>query len=416
MKILHVSFADDGGGAAIAAHRLLAAQRKIGIDAYMLVVRKQTDDPAVHAPLGEAAKLKIRMVRSAAKRIGRLGSVGAPHVMRSLGLVSSGIGEAVRRETADLIHLHWVGGEMMSLREMAALPAPVVWTCHDMWPFCGAEHYASGQRFMRGYESDGSLDIEVLTFRRKRRLWARWHPLLVCPSTWIAKQAEASLLMRDAPRAVIPNTLDMDIFRPLDRDQARNRLQLPREGRMVLFGADQGRADPRKGFDLLEAALARLPSDNAGKIFLATFGSRNAVATRVSGLRSHEFGVIRDDERLALLYSAADVFVAPSRQDNLPNTLLEAQACGLPCVAFDVGGMSDIIESPLHGALVKPFDVDAFAAQIMAAGEQADAWRRDAIRKDAVSRFGAASVARRHLELYDSVLAQAGDRSKNLKT
>ena len=373
----------------------------------MLVLHRRTDNPNVEGPLGWFARRKIRAARFVAKRLGRMGAVEAPEMMRSLGMLSSGVGAAVARERADIIHLHWVGGEMMSLSEMAKLPSPTVWTCHDMWPFCGAEHYSASRRFVEGYKPATRTDVDAIIFQRKLKFWRNWRPTLVCPSNWLAGEAAASMLMRQKPRAVIPNTLDVEVFRPCDRAEARRRFGLPADGHMILFGAASGRADPIKGFDLLEAAISRLPGLTSGDFFLATFGSRNSGRSHVAGLPAYDIGRLRDPERLAMLYSAADVFVAPSRMDNLPNTLLEAQACGLPCVAFDIGGMRDIIAAPEHGALVPSFNVDVLAQEIISVIVNANDTRLAAIRRGAVRRFGHEKVVTQHIELYRHALEQA---------
>ena len=405
MKIIHLSHSDAGGGAAIAAHRLTVAQRSVGIDARMLVVRKLTADDMVEAPLGAVGRMRVRAARFVAKRVAEFAARDAPETMRTLGLFSTGIGSLIAGEKADIIHLHWLGSEMMSLAEIALLPPPVVWTCHDMWVFCGAEHYATGRRFVDGYQNHGGMDIDRWIFQRKRRLWDGWRPTLICPSTWMAEQAAKSVLMCHASRFTIPNTLNTDIFRPMPRDDARNQLGLPLDGRIVLFGADGGQTDPRKGFDLLVQALAHLPWSTPGNICLATFGNSLKGSTAIEGHQIREFGAIRDAHRLATLYSAADVFVTPSRIDNLPNTLLEAQACGVPCVAFDVGGMRDIIEKPLNGALAPPFDVEALASRICEVLDCCSPGTREQIRADAIARFGQEHIAQRHLDLYRTLLS-----------
>lgn len=410
MKVLHVSFSDSKGGAAIAAHRLLTAQRAAGLDAKMLVVHKLTGNLAVEAPLGWTAKRRIRITRFMAKRLGRMGAAEAPQVMRSLGLWSSGMGRAIAREMADLVHLHWIGSEMMSLSEVAKLPMPIVWTGHDMWPFCGAEHYSAGRRFADGYQAAARIDIDAIVFRRKMKLWRGWRPTLICPSNWLASEAAASPLMRRMPRVVIPNTLDMGVFKPGDKDEARRRFGLPADGRMVLFGAAAGTADPLKGFDLLKQAIGCLTPAASSKLFLATFGSSRSGRSQIDGLAAYEIGKIGNPDRLAALYSAADVFVAPSRMDNLPNTLLEAQACGLPCVAFDIGGMRDVIATPDHGVLVPPFDVKALAHEIVSVANNTRDVRRNTIRADAVKRFGSEKIVTQHVRLYQCLLGQAESR------
>jgi glycosyltransferase involved in cell wall biosynthesis len=398
MRILHVCFSDTEGGAAIAARRLMQAQQAAGIAADMLVIRKRSIDPSVRATLGGLGKARVRAARFISRRLAHAVARTEYDTMRTIGLFPSGLGRKIRRECADIVHLHWLGNEMMSLREIAAIPQPVVWTCHDMWPFCGAQHYPSESDFAQGYATRPVLDIDRWTFQRKRAAWSGWHPSLICPSAWMAKNVARSVLMRDAKCVVIPNTLDMELFKPVTRSEARASLGLPTHGKLILFGADGGSADPRKGFDLLEDALEQLPRD----IGLAVFGS--AVEGQIAGRQPYMLGVIDDEAQLATLYAAADVFVAPSRIDNLPNTLLEAQSCGTPCVAFDIGGMREIISTSINGALAAPFDTTALAAGIsdVLAGRIASS--RDMIRKDAEVRYGSTRVAAMHLDVYEDVL------------
>ena len=398
MRILHVSFSDGAGGAAIAAHRLMRAQRAAGIDAEMLVVQKQTDDPAVSAPLGKVGRARIRTARFACRRIGRIVAHSDRSGMRTIALFPSGLGRVIGRKAVDVVHLHWLGSEMMSLEEIASIPHPIVWTCHDMWAFCGAEHYSQNSDFIDGYMSRRHPDIDLWTFRRKQQHWADWHPTLICPSRWMAENAARSILMRDAERIVVSNTLDMDTFKPMRRKQARVYLNLPSDKKLILFGADGGPNDPRKGFDLIKAALSRLSAN----IDIAVFGG--TIKGSIAGHCTHAFGKINDEQRLAALYSAADLFVAPSRLDNLPNTLLEAQSCGTPCVAFDVGGMKEIISTSSHGALAVPFDVADLATEIrnVLAGRNAD--DREKIRKDALIRFNSARIISQHIDIYRQII------------
>ena len=181
MKILHVSFSDAAGGAAIAARRLVEAQRGAGIDAEMFVVRKKSADSAVRAPLGPVGLIRVRAARFFCRRLARLFARADRDGLRTLGLIPSGMGRAIRREVADVVHMHWLGNEMMSLAEIASIRRPVVWTCHDMWAFCGAQHYAEHADFAEGYASAQAVDIDRWIFQRKRRAWSRWQPTLILP-------------------------------------------------------------------------------------------------------------------------------------------------------------------------------------------------------------------------------------------
>ncbi len=372
----------------------------------MLVLSKRGDDDFVEQAGNAQMLARVRLARMAARRVASVFARGDRDGMRTLALISSGLGRAIALRRADLIHWHWVGAEIISLSEMALPRIPAVWTCHDQWAFCGAEHYASDRRFMDGYQSKRLFDVDAMTFRRKQREWAGWHPTLICPSEWMAQTARASVLMGGEDIVSIPNTIDARIFAPQPRALAHKKFGLPQDDRIVLFGADSGVADPRKGFDLLMAALGRVAPEKRSGMLLATFGGEARTEDMMAGFRHIELGHLSASADLAALYSAADVFVAPSRQDNLPNTLVEAQMCGLPSVAFAIGGMGDMIARPEHGALVSPFDVDALAIAV----QHVSAMPRDctAIHRDAVTRFGAKTVVEQHAALYARLLRGPG--------
>jgi glycosyltransferase involved in cell wall biosynthesis len=260
---------------------------------------------------------------------------------------------------------------------------PLVWTLHDQWAFCGAEHYtspplpcetaSSDERFAAGYSPtsrpvhEAGPDLNRRTWLRKRRAWRR--PIhIVCLSHWMADCARRSTLMGDWPITVIPNPINLNVWGPWDQAQARALLGLPAERPLVLYGAMGGAADPRKGADLLLEALQRLRVQVAGtpleQLELVVFGQGRPAQPPDLGFPIHYSGRLHDDLSLRLLYAAADVFVIPSRQDNLPNTGLEAHACGTPVVAFATGGLVDIIDNQITGVLAKPFDPLSLAAAI----------------------------------------------------
>ena len=352
---------------------------------------------------GQASmRARVRLARTVTKYAARTLARNDPKAMRSVGLVPTGLGRAIISCAPDLVHWHWVGGEIVSLAEMASISVPSVWTCHDQWAFCGTEHYAADQRFVTGYRTGGLFDVDAFNFRRKKRAWADWHPTLICPSEWMAQQARASALMGRENIVTIPNTIDATVFTARPPDAARHHFGLPQDAMIILFGAENGGADPRKGFDMLAAALNKIPMSRKSQLLLATFGGQARTEGEMAGFRHIELGRQSTPENLATLYSAADVFVVPSRADNLPNTMIEAQACGLQCVAFAIGGMSDIISRPDHGLVVSPFDIAELADAIQDVVSRTP--DRAAIQRDAETRFGSKVVAEKHRALYQDLL------------
>lgn len=401
-RVLIVNFADHGGGAAKAAYRLLGALRTSGVDCRMLVRMKATDDPAVRAAGSWSAGARA----SLGQAVVRLQSA-PPAGWRSVNVLPSAWARLINESDVDVVNLHWLGDETMSVADIGDIRKPVVWTLHDMWPFCGAEHYpdaGAGARWRTGYlrgnrqAGHSGIDLDRLTWERKSRRWKRpWQ--LVAPSRWLADRATESRLLRGWPCTTIPNVLDTRLFMPRDRDAARRVLGLKSDERVVLFGARQVREDPRKGFDLLQGALAELRrrSDDIGRFSCVAFGQ--------AGSTNHEIrwlGRIEEETRLAMLYSAADVMMVPSRLENLPQTATEAQACGCPVVAFATGGLPDAVEHRGTGYLASPFDMKDLAEGVR--WVLSDRQRHESLRRQARERaqrlWSAEAVVPRYLEAF----------------
>ena len=370
MKTLLLSHSDAYGGAAKAASRMNAALASSGADSTMRVAFKQSDSRIVAGPRGSLAQCG-KLLRSMAGKLAMSLQQPADQVLHSPAALPSGIVGSVNRSSADVVNLHWICDEFLSVRDIARIRKPLVWTLHDMWAFCGAEHYAdddSSARWRSGYDRYNrprgarGLDVDLWTWRRKRKAWNR--PMhIVAPSNWLAQCARQSALMHDWPVKVIPNALDVKVFQPWPKQLARQVLGLPPSAPLVLFGAHGGSRDPRKGWDLLEAALPQLAKRIAG-LRCVVFGQSEPIDPPQLGLPIHWLGRLGDDTSLALAYSAADVAVIPSRQDNLPQTGTEAQSCGCPVVAFDCSGLPDVVEHRVTGYLAKPYSSEDLAKGI----------------------------------------------------
>lgn len=292
--------------------------------------------------------------------------------LHSPAFLPSRIASAINASSADLVHLHGVGAEFMSVEDIGRIRKPVVWTLHDMWAFCGAEHVAVDEptaRWRHGYRSDNrpaehrGLDIDRWTWWRKRRAWTRTMHLIT-PSRWLAACARGSALMGEWPVRVIPNTLDTQRFQPWPRDTARRLFGLPpAEVPLILFGAKGGTQDPNKGWDLLQPALVSIAKSHPG-VEAVVFGQSAPAFPPALGMPVHWMGHLTDEATVAMLYSAVDVTVVPSRQENLPQLATEAQCCACPVVAFRTTGCPDAVEHMESGYLATPFDSEDLAAGI----------------------------------------------------
>ncbi|HRE69596.1 MAG TPA: glycosyltransferase [Accumulibacter sp.] len=374
MKIAIVSHSDLAGGAARAATRLHRGLLASGLDSRMHVTQKQSNAASVIAPITRLGRA-WNLLRPALGHVIVGLQKSEDRSWRSLGLLPTLADRRILAEEPDVVNLHWIGDETLNIGEVARLArcSPVVWTLHDMWPFCGAEHYADEHpdaRWRHGYPRSSrpttqtGIDLDRWTWRRKAAAWRDIPPIhLIAPSRWIADRAAQSPLMRGWPTSVIPNALDVHRFRPTPRSAARQALGLPLEGPVLLFGSLGSNEAKRKGWDLLAQALATLAITNRDLSCLIVGQEPPANPPSLS-LPTRWLGTLHDDISLALVYAAVDVTVVPSRQEVLGQLATEAQACGCPVAAFHTGGLSDVVDHLSTGYLAQPFDPSELAQGI----------------------------------------------------
>ena len=364
MKIAMVNHSDISGGAARAAWRIHHALRQSGVDSQLYVNRASAGDWTVTGPRGKLAKA-LGMVRSPlggmANRLLKTGNL----ILHSPAILPSSWPKRLNTSDADIVHLHWVNGEMMSVADISRITKPVVWTLHDMWAFCGAEHCADDFRWRDGYlktnrpSHESGFDLNRWTWQRKLNAWKK--PIhIVTPSRWLADCARQSVLMRNWPISVIPNALDVELWQPVEKKLARQLMNLPSDVPLLAFGAFGAVRAPHKGFDLLLSALEHL-RDQMPDLHLVVFGESTPKHQPDLGFPIHYVGHLHDDLSLRVLYSAADALMIPSRIDNLPNAGVEAMACGTPVIAFNTCGLSYIVTHQQTGWLAKPFDTEDLA-------------------------------------------------------
>lgn len=304
----------------------------------------------------------------------------------------------------DILHLHWTAG-FIRPEAIGEIDTPLVWTLHDMWPFTGGCHYAGGcQQYQHRCgecpvlgsttENDRSRSL----WNRKQTAWEDQEFTVVTPSTWMEAKARESSLFKSSNIVTIPNGLDLERYRPVDGEQARKTLSIETDDELILFTSADSTL--RKGGHHLRTALDQLTLDPASHS-LVVFGD---VGDKLKDTEYdvYELGYI-DSSAVPLAYSAADVTVIPSEQDNLPNTGLESLACGTPCVAFEIGGIPDIIESGRNGYLASPFDAGALAEGIETVIENKKQLSENA-RTTAENRFDITNTAQEYIQLYRSIL------------
>jgi glycosyltransferase involved in cell wall biosynthesis len=376
-SVLHLSTFDITGGASRAAYRLHLGLRQIGMSSRMLVRQKASDDPDVLLAGATPEKSWHRAWRKAAPYLDdpprRLLRTDNPTPISPALLPSPTAGD-VRRIAPAIVNLHWICGGFVSPTALPKLAAPIVWTLHDQWAFCGGEHYTTDgdHRFEQSYPTgsrpagEGGPDVNRFLWQRKQREYRRIKTMsIVAPSRWLADLARRSSLLGSRRIEHIPYGIDAARFHPVDRGMARSLLGLDPEKRIILFGAFGGVHNPRKDFPLLANAIRHLVAAGRGSnLALVIFGSGDAGVPTDLGIPVQALGVLHDDISMALVYAAADVYVSTSLADNLPLTVMEAMSCGTPVVGVDVGGMSDLVRDGETGALVTRRDPAALAGAL----------------------------------------------------
>ncbi len=361
MRVLHVSYRDNNGGAAIAASRLHSAMLAQGIDSTLFCIQRSGDMECTCSAMGSLGRALNSIKQKLSYKLMQLFKVRG-----SLNLFGSGVANRINKMDVDVVNLHWINCETLSISEINKIKHPIVWTLHDLWPMLGCEHYPqqNDRRYIDGYTL-GIFDLDAWTWRRKRKKWSNFSPVVVCVGNWLANCAKQSILLKDKRIEVIHNTLNIEIFKPIDKEKAREILNLPQNKKLVLFGAMGGMTDARKGFDLLLCALNKLwESGDSSQIELVVFGRKEVGLEKEVPFSVHYLGQIYNDALSAVVYSAADVMCVPSRQETFGQTAAEAMACGTPVVAFNYSGLIDIIDDKVNGRLVPPYDTAEYGKAI----------------------------------------------------
>jgi glycosyltransferase involved in cell wall biosynthesis len=422
VRILHISKEDNGGGASRAAYRLHDGLRRAGEDSRMYVLDKYTSDPRVTQ--FQSARGRIDWIARNARRLRlnlaqrRYAKTSPPErTFFSDDRTPFYVDASRQMPEAELVNLHWMAGFLDMGAFFGCLPGemPVVWTLHDMASFTGGCCHAMGcERFTQqcgacpqlGSTDEGDLTREV--WRRKERYYGemeaeRFH--IVTPSRWLGEEVKRSPLLGRFARSVIPYGLDTEVFQPRDRRFSREVLGIPQDAKVILF-VSNGLHVYLKGFKYLMAALEGMDAATASGIFLLCLGFGAPPA--LERFRQAHIASMNEDRALSMVYSAADVFVLPSLADNLPNTMLEAMACGTPVAAFAAGGIPEAVRPGVTGLLARVGDEGELrGAMLELLGNEAKRAEMSAnCRRVAVAEYDLSVQTGRYVRLYEEMMGQ----------
>ncbi len=407
MKVVHINYSDFHGGAARASFRIHESLLEIGVDSKFWVNKSYLNDFRVISHRSKFSQLMVIIRPKLLLPIIKLLKT-SNQALHSPSLLSSHWVDKINSSDCDIVHLHWIQGEMISISDIPKIKKPLVWTLHDMWGFCGAEHLSHDNRWVEGYcnsnrsNLERGFDLNKWIWSRKVKFWKK-SIQIIAPSTWMGHNVNSSKLMNSWPCDVIPNPLNFKRWKPIDKYLARDIIGLPEDKYLILFGAIGGTKDPNKGFDLLSEALDFLKKNyDSLNIELVVYGEREPNILPLLNYKINYLGHLYDDFTLKALYSSVDVLIVPSRLESFCQAATEANSCGTPVVSFDVGGLLDIVEHKKTGYLAKKYNTSDLAMGIIwALTEFHD---KEYIRQRITNFCSSELVAKKHVEVYRYVI------------
>lgn len=416
MKVIHLSTSDLAGGAAIACKRIVDAQSLNGIESTLLVQRKVSSDPKVFSTTKYLLSKTYYNVRIVLDEVFIRLFTRKERGRFSNPVIGLDVSQHPLIKEADVINFQWINGGFISLNtieKIGRLGKPIVWTLHDMWAFTGGCHYVgdcdkfiSECRNCPALKFRGFNDLSTKIFRQKIPIINQLNLTIVTTSRWLAGEASQSNLFSSKNIIVIPTPIDSEVFKPIDKNNARAKLKLPHDKKIILLGA-MNLKDKRKGFSYLIKALKFLKTKNSEPdIEVAVFGKIDESIVSDIHFKINQLGSLKSEEQIVSAYNSADVFIAPSLEDNLPNTIMEAMACGTPILAFNVGGISDMVDDGANGLLVQLKSIEELAKSLMEiiSDDNRRTEMSKAAREKVLRDFNPQTIANRYRDLYKTLI------------
>jgi glycosyltransferase involved in cell wall biosynthesis len=417
MRVLIINISERIGGAAIAANRLMDALRNNGIQAKMLVRDKQTDNITVISLKKSLWSIWQfvweRIVIWKANHFKQ-------HNLFAVDIANTGTDITTYPEfkEADIIHLHWVNQGMLSLKDLKKIlqsGKPIVWTMHDMWPCTGICHHAREcDKYHKEchhcpylYNGGAKKDLSHQTFKKKKELYQLSPITFITCSQWLKERAGQSALLEQHPIVHIPNPIKTNLFTPRNKVEARQKCNLPTDKKLILFGSVKI-TDKRKGIDyFIESCkiLAEKHPELVNNLGVAVYGKESEQLKSLVPFQVYALDYISNEKELVNVYNAVDLYVTPSLEENLPNTIMEAMACGIPCVGFNVGGIPEMIDHLHNGYVADYKSAEDFANGIhWTLSESEYQSLSEEARRKVISSYSESTIAKKYIEVYNKII------------
>jgi glycosyltransferase involved in cell wall biosynthesis len=374
MRVLHLNYSDLFGGAAISVFRLNKALKQINdLESNIKVSEKISSDKNIIGPKSSVHIALNILKKRFSFQIKKLLKIKGKYYKGldscSIAILPTKIKKEIKNLNPDILHLHWINNEMISIKEIGEINIPKIWTFADMWPFCGAEHYTFENRFEAGYFKNNKpinqkgFDLNKWVWERKKKNWKNKFQI-VCISNWLSDMAKKSALFKDFDIQTIPCCIDCEEWKPIEKYLAKKILGIDEKSKVLFFSASNGTDDYRKGFDIVKEIIKdKFYKENNITLFVLGKISKKdleeiSLNVKVKNLDNFYYG---NSLILRLIYSSSDVFLIPSRLEAFGQTVIEAGACETPAIGFANTGVADTIEHRKTGYLAKYLDYNDFS-------------------------------------------------------
>ena len=413
MKVLHIATSVVAQSASYRIHQGILLNQEI--DSKILVTQPSIKDRSVIYKLSIEKKIKSKIINFLEGKIFNSFFREAP-LPFSTGLFSALNYEMIENMNPDIIHLHWICGSCVSMSDFSFLSKfNIVWTLHDSWPFMGGCHipFSCNKYQKECFECEQLkqskfIDLSNLIWKKKHKYYKDVDVTIVTPSRWMSECAKKSALLGGKKINVIPNGMNIGVYKPIEKKFARSVLNIESGKRIILFGAVDSTSDENKGFKYLQQAMNKLKIfiNQQENVEIIVFGSHEPKDHPDFGYKTTYIGRIYDDITLSILYSAADVMVVPSKSESFGQTAMEALACGTPCVAFKCTGLVDIIDHKKNGYLAIPFEAEDLSRGIAYVLEDEERWKllSNNARQKVIDTFDINIVVKKYINLYEEIL------------
>jgi glycosyltransferase involved in cell wall biosynthesis len=365
ISILHVNYHDTKGGAAIAVQRIHEAQKLSGINSKILVAEKLSTNQEIIGPNSTFEEIKWQIFKSLNRKIEKI-QKKKKYDSNSFNILPNNFIKKINKIDCDIVNLHWIGNNLIPIRNISKINKPVVWTLHDMWPYTGSEHYTLTTRFIDGYKKSNKpenlrgFDIEKYCWELKKKHYPK-EMLVVPTSEWQLNNVKKSYLLKNLKTEKIALPINFDFWKPLDKTLSRKLLNIPIDKKIILIGSEN-LSHLRKGFHNIDRILKNI---NNKDVVVLSFGNNNKLLKSSDSIKYINLNEIKaNTSDLKIVYSASDLFIAPSIQESFGQTVLESASCCLPSVCFENNGFSEVIDHEVNGYLAKQNDIIDFSKGI----------------------------------------------------